>query len=260
MIFIVGGKGLTGSALVEYAKKNGFEFEIIQRENKEEFFGKSCDVLIFANGNAVKSKANQDPFFDFHASVSSVVEYVQKIDYKKFVLLSTVDVYDRKDDERFTNEDIKINEKSLAPYGFHKLLAENYVKRYCSDYLIFRLGGLVGNGLKKNPAYYFIKKDSKVTISPDSELNFIHTDLVAEIIFKALHDKISNEIFNVASKNSIRIGDIRNIIKYDSEFSDDAKNQVERYKINTHKIQKLVKTSTSEDSIKKYFDELEYNI
>ena len=79
MIFIIGGKGLTGSAFVKKLERKNIEFKIIQRENKEEFFGKDCDVLIFANGNAVKYKANEDPFFDFQASVSSIAEYVHKI-------------------------------------------------------------------------------------------------------------------------------------------------------------------------------------
>ena len=149
MIFIVGGKGLTGSALVKYSIKNNIDYKIIQKEKKEEFFGKECDILIYANGNALKYKANTEPFFDFIASTSSIAEYVHKIKYKKFVLLSTVDVYNNTNSEEFTSEDIQINPEEQSVYGYHKWLGENYVKKFCKDFLIFRLPGLVGIGLKK---------------------------------------------------------------------------------------------------------------
>ena len=256
MIFIVGGKGLTGSACVRFLQKNKLEYEIIQKENKGYFFGKSCDVLIFANGNAKKYRANQEPFLDFYESISSVVEYVHKIKYKKFIFLSTVDVYDQKESEKTTNEDISINEEKLDTYGFHKLFAEKYVKKYCNNFLILRLGGLVGKGLQKNPVFYYIKTDSKVTISPKSEMNFIHTDFVAEIIFNLIKLEKSNEVFNIASKNSIKIEDIKKIIDCESKFSDDSDLNVQKYKINIEKIQKIIDLPTSEKSIKKYFDEL----
>lgn len=256
MIFIIGGKGLTGSAVVRHLQERNEAYEIIQRENKEEFFGKSCDFLIFANGNALKHKANKEPSFDFHASVYSVAEYIHNINHKKFIHISTVDVYDRKFDEKFTDENICINSDLLEPYSYHKLLAENYIRHYSKDYLIFRLPGLVGEGMKKNPAYDFISNQKKVAISPDSELNFIHTRLVAESIFKIIDLGMRNEIFNLASKNSIKIGSIRNIIGYDTDYTDDANRNIQKYKINTEKIQKHVELTTSEEAIKEYFESL----
>lgn len=256
MIFIVGGKGLAGSALVKYTEEKNFEYDIIQRENKQNFFGKSCDILIFANGNPLKYKANQDPIFDFHASVESVIEYVHKIEFKLFILLSTIDVYDRKSNETTTSEDIKINTDVLNTYGYNKLLAENYVKHYCKNYLIFRLGGLIGVGLKKNPAYDFINHEKKVMISPNSQLNFINTRLVAESIFKIIEMNKTKEIFNLASKNSLKIKDIKKIIGYDSEYTKDSKDFLQNYHINTKKIQKFVNLSTSEEAIEEYFKSL----
>ena len=256
MIFIVGGKGFIGSALVRHANKHNLEYEIIQKENKNNFFGKSCDTLIFANGNSLKYKANKNHFFDFNASVVSVVEYVHKIDFKQFVFLSTVDVYDKKNSELTTFEKYAINANSLETYGFHKLLAENYVKKYCKNYIIFRLGGLVGKNLKKNPVFDFINSEKNVMISGDSKLNFINTDFVANTIFKITNKKINNETFNLASKNSIRLGDIKNIVGFDSEFTPDSSQHIQNYKINTEKIQEYIDLSTSESAIKEYFNSL----
>ena len=182
MIFIVGGKGLTGSAFVRNLEKENIEFKIIQKENKEEFFGKNCDVLIFANGNAVKYKANEDPFFDFHASVSSIAEYVHKINSKLFVLLSSIEVYDQHSSLETSKEDTRINEQNLEPYGYHKFLAENYVKKFAKNFLIFRLPALVGIGTRKNPIYDFLHNHKKVMISQNSQLNVINTSVIANIV------------------------------------------------------------------------------
>ena len=256
MIFIVGGRGLVGSAIVDYLDKNEIDCQVIQKENKKDFFDKQCDTLIFANGNAFKHKANSDPYFDFNASVSSIVEYIHKIKFNNFIHISTVDVYDDKSNLDLTQEDTQINIDKLDNYGFHKLLAENYVRKYCSNYLIFRLPGLVGKGLKKNPVFDYISKEKKVMISPESEINFINTEFIAKTIFKILNLNIKNEIFNLASKNSLKIKNIEKIVNLQTEYNNEAKNKVQKYKINTKKIQKYVDLPTSEESIKSYFENL----
>ena len=256
MIFIVGGNGLTGSAFVKILEKNNVEFKIIQKENKEEFFGRHCDVLIFANGNAVKYKANDDPFFDFHASLSSVAEYVHKINSKLFVLLSSIEVYDHHLSVDETKEDVQINEECLEPYGYHKFLVEKYVKRFANNFLIFRLPALVGIGTRKNPIYDFLHNHKKVMISPNSQLNVLNTRIIAETVLKIIDKNINNEIFNLASTNSVRIGDIKNIVNFDSDYTDDCDSYLQTYFINTDKIQKFVNLSTSEESILEYSESL----
>ena len=256
MIFIVGGKGLTGSAFVRNLEKKNIEFKIIQKENKEEFFGKNCDVLIFANGNAIKYKANEDPFFDFYASISSIAEYIHKINSKLFVLLSSIEVYDQHLSLETSKEDTTIDEQNLDPYGYHKFLAEKYVKRFANNYLIFRLPALVGIGTRKNPIYDFLHNHKKVMISPDSQLNVLNTDRIADIVLKIIDKNIQNEIFNLASTNSIRLGDIKNIVNFDSEYTEECEKYLQKYFINTEKIQKYVKLYTSEEAIIEYNESL----
>ena len=49
MIFVVGGKGLTGSAIVKYLEIKNKDYEIIQKENKENFF------KLFGNKDQLKT-------------------------------------------------------------------------------------------------------------------------------------------------------------------------------------------------------------
>ena len=245
MIFIVGGRGLTGSAIVKILKEKKLEFKIIQKENKEEFFGKKCDVLIFANGNAVKYKANEDPFFDFHASVSSVVEYIHNINSNLFVFLSSIEVYDNPSSIETTKENVSINKQNLQPYGYHKIIAENYVQKFAKNYLIFRLPALVGVGTRKNPIFDFLHSHKKVMISQNSQLNVINTRLIAKIVLEFIQKNVHGEIFNLAATNSVKIGDIKNIVNFDSEYTEESENFLQKYFVNTQKIQKYVELSTS---------------
>ena len=256
MYFIVGGNGLTGSALVRYLKNIGEEYKIIQKENKHEFLGKSCDTLIYANGNALKYKANQDPYFDFIASVASVAEYIHKIKFKKFIHISTIDVYDDKTSITKTKEDVNIDIKKLNTYGYNKYCAEEYVKQFCDNYIIFRLSGLVGNGLKKNAVYDFTHSDKKVMLSPETTQNYINTRFIAKAIFHIIGVGIENETFNLASKNTIKIGDIENVIDVKTNYTKDAFLHVDQNEINTEKIGKYINLSSSEEAIIEYFDSL----
>jgi nucleoside-diphosphate-sugar epimerase len=259
MFFVVGGKGLTGSAIIRLLENEEIEYKIIQRENKKDFFGKSCDVLIYANGNPLRYKANEDPFFDFKASVESVAEYIHNIDCKLFVHISSIIVYDKINSKETTKENITINVERLDNYGYHKILAENYVKKYSKNFLIFRLPGLVGKNLEKNPAYDYINKEKRVMISSESTLNFINTDKVAKSILKIIQLNIKNDIFNLASKNSIKIKDIEKVIGYNTKYTSDAEKSLQNYQINIEKIQQYVEMTTSEEAIKEYFEQLEKN-
>ncbi len=260
MIFVIGGNGLTGSAIVQYLKRNRIEYKVIQKDNAFEFVDQECDILIYANGNAFKYKAQEDPFFDFEASLKSVSFYIHKIKFKLFVHLSTVDVYGTLDDENLTREDSVIDTQKSSVYGFHKYMAENYVKRFAENYLIFRLPALVGIGLQKNPIYDFLHEEKKVFISPKSELNVIHTDFIAESIFKIINKNIKNEVFNLCSKNSIEIGDIKNISGVNSLYVDDCTKNIQIYKINTQKISKVLSLSSSENAIKNYISNLKIEV
>ena len=129
-------------------------------------------------------------------------------------------------------------------------------KQYCNNYLIFRLPVLVGNNLKKNPAYDFVHKRKKVRISPNSKLNFLNVDKLADTILKIVKLQLKNEIFNLASNNSMKIKDIKKIIGYDTKYFIGAEKFLQNYQINIKKIQKYSKMNSSEKSIRDYFKSL----
>ena len=181
MIFLVGGKGLVGSGFSRYFKKKRIKFKIITRENKNNFFGKSCNILIDCNGNGSKRKANKDPLFDFTASVKSVVENLNKIQCNKYVYISTIYTYANIKNKIGTSEANQNNNDKVSPYGLNKRIAELYIKRISNNYLIFRLPFIIGPGLKRN-SVYDLTHSRKTFYTFNSQLNWIHTDTIAEII------------------------------------------------------------------------------
>lgn len=256
MIFIVGGWGLTGSAVMRHCEANGFEYRILRRDNYQNYLGKKCDVLVYANGNALKWKANENPHFDFHASLATTAEYVHNIRYGKYIHFSTVDVYSDKASLEGTSEDATINPVELDFYGFHKFMAEEYVRKFIpDDHLILRLPGLVGPGLQKNPVYDFLNAEKKVMISADSILNFIHTDVIAQTLFQLLNSGVTGT-YNVASSDSIRIGDIASLTGVETGYTDTAEQYKQQYIINTARLAEWVTPSTSADAVLEYWGNL----
>ena len=72
MIYIIGGKGFVGSAIVRACQRRGLEYQILTRDMMEQFIGTSCELLVNANGNAKKYMAEREPLWEFDASVRSV--------------------------------------------------------------------------------------------------------------------------------------------------------------------------------------------
>tara|TARA_Y100000591_G_C21847042_1_gene709362 strand:- start:2904 stop:3686 length:783 start_codon:yes stop_codon:yes gene_type:complete len=254
MIFLVGGNGLVGSAFKKYFKQNKIKFTNIQRYNQNSFKNKSCEILIYANGNPNKTLAEKDPQLDFNKTVTSIIFYLNNIKFKKFIFFSSVDVYANTNKRNFTSEKVLV--KSESVYGINKIISETYVKKFAKNYLIFRLGGLVGDKLKKNPIYDIFNRN-KIFTSVRSEMNFIHTDFLPKIIFKIIEKRIKNEIFNLASLDSIKISKILKLYSIKKiQLFKSYKNKIQIYKINTKKISKYVKLPKTGTSIKKYFESI----
>ena len=145
---LVGYTGFVGSNI---AANHDFTWKI-NSKNKEEAFGKEPDLLVYAGLRAEKFLANKDPEADM-AMITEAMEQMKKINPKKLVLISTVDVYK---DPVNVDEDTEINTDGLLPYGANRYKLEQMVRETWEDALIIRLPGLFGKNLKKNFIYDFI--------------------------------------------------------------------------------------------------------
>jgi nucleoside-diphosphate-sugar epimerase len=203
-VLILGGRGLVGSAFARLCARSGRSCTVVGRADYAAMAGRGCDILINANGNSSKPMAAREPLAEFDASVRSVRSSLVDFRFRRYVHISSCDVYPDCSSPENTGEAQSLDPARQSPYGFHKHLAERCVMHGAPDWLIFRCGGFVGPGLRKN-AIFDILHGGPLFLDPQSELQFLHTDRAAEIVFRLVDQGVSREIFNLCGRGLVRL-------------------------------------------------------
>lgn len=237
MIFLLGGEGFVGSAFARLFAKRGLAHAVITRQNYDQFIGQSCDYFVNANGNSKKFMADREPFWEFEASVTSVARTLSDFEIGKYVHLSTGDVYPVQTSPEVTREDQVLDPTKMSRYGLHKYLAETLVRGARLEALVFRMGGFVGRGLKKN-AIFDMLNDAQVWLDPASELQFISTDNAVRVMWSLVEKGVTGEVVNLGAKGVARISDVYERIGSKSEIVDGAREV--RFEISTDKLESLL--------------------
>jgi hypothetical protein len=149
---LIGYTGFVGSTLL---KQHSFEYKY-RSVNIGEIEGSNFDMVMCAAAPAQKWIANREPDAD-RQNIEKLITHLKTIQCKTFVLISTVDVFK---DPVGVNEDALVDEAGLHPYGLHRRLLEKFVESHFSNYLIVRLPGLVGPGLRKNVIFDFLNANN----------------------------------------------------------------------------------------------------
>lgn len=139
---LVGYTGFVGSNIAEKASFDG----LYNSKNITEAFDTKPDLLIYSGVRAEKYLANKEPEKDYEI-ISEAINNIKKINPKRLVLISTIDVYKNPVN---VNEDKIIETTELHPYGLNRYLLEKWVEESLDKYLIIRLPGLYGKNIKKN--------------------------------------------------------------------------------------------------------------
>lgn len=208
MIFILGAKGFLGSALVRACREQGLEYRGIDQQEYPQYVGCECDVLINANGNSRKYLAREAPLEDFAMNVTAVRRSLEDFRYGKYVLFSSADVYPDAGSPETTDEESALEPARQTPYGFHKYLAEQCVRHRSTRWLILRLSGFVGPGLKKNPVHDVLR-GARLWVDPASEFQYLHTrDLAAIVLRLAACGESDGQTVNVAAQGTISVAEL----------------------------------------------------
>lgn len=145
---LVGYTGFVGSNLVSSTDFGG----LYNSKNIEDAFKTKPDLLVYSGVSAEKFLANKEQEKDY-AIIQNAIDNIKKIDSKRLVLISTIDVYKNPLD---VDEDTVIDTNELHPYGLHRYYLEKWVEENLDNYLIVRLPGLYGRNIKKNFIYDLI--------------------------------------------------------------------------------------------------------
>lgn len=236
MIYVIGGDGFVGSAYIRLLERLGLTYTKVTRANFEELRGTSCDVLINANGNSKKFMSTRDPLWDFDASVTSVVRSLEYFKAGRYVFLSSGDVYPETDTPGKSVESQTIDLSRISRYGLHKYLAEQAVQGVHREWLIMRMGGFVGHGLRKNAIYDMMQGDP-VWLSPDSMLQFINTDSAAALVWSLVQAGVALEVVNLGAGGVVRLADVHAHLGSASPFKPEA--PTIRYELSLDKLARL---------------------
>lgn len=161
---LVGFSGFVGSTLIKQASFDS----LFRSTNIQDIKGKSFDKVVCAGAPAQKWIANKDPLTD-REKIDSLISYLKTISCKTFILISTVDVFKN---SVGVDENTPIDEDGLHAYGLNRRLLEKFVESYFDNYLIVRLPGLVGPGLRKNVIFDFLNNNNLAAIESRGVFQF----------------------------------------------------------------------------------------
>lgn len=172
---------------------------------------KGVDIIIHAAFNSNKD-IDSNNIYSYLADNIFLTEKLIKIPHKKFIFISSVDVYPK--DNIYHKEDEVININTVEGiYGLTKLMSESLVKRLSPNFLILRCSALLGKYARKNTLIK-IRTEEKpiVALSSDSSLNYIlHTD-VSEFIKLAIEKNLQG-VYNLASSKNITLKQVADLVK-----------------------------------------------
>jgi nucleoside-diphosphate-sugar epimerase len=254
-VIILGGFGFLGSAFSAEAMKRGWETVRIGRADYDKYAGATCEVLINANGNSKKYLAEKDPQLNFDLSVRSVAQSFRDFKAGLYVYISSIDVYADKFNPANNREDSAIDISALSCYGFHKFMAETIVRYHAAKWLILRMGGFVGPGLKKNSIYDLLK-GRPLFVHPDSRYQYLETGDMAEIVFRIIESGRVNEIFNLTGEGTITVREIAGFIPGNKPVKAPANDKPEHYEMNISKIKKHVPVPETRKTVEYFVKEV----
>jgi hypothetical protein len=142
---LIGYSGFVGGNL-----KTALSFDhCFNSQNIGQIKNQRFDTLVCSAPSAAKWLANKQPEVDL-ANIMGLIELLETVSCRKFVLVSTVDVFATP--IGVTENDVPSTSEGTA-YGKNRLTLENSLRKRFDDLLVLRLPGLFGRGLKKNPIY-----------------------------------------------------------------------------------------------------------
>lgn len=161
---LIGHSGYVGETL---KKQTPFDF-LYRSANISTIDERAFDLAVCCAAPAQKWIANRDPAMD-RATIESLMFHLKTVNCKKFILISTVDVFKN---PVGVYEDAHVDECGLHAYGLHRRLLEKFVESHFQDHLIIRLCGLVGPGLRKNVIFDFLNNNNLHAIDSRGTFQF----------------------------------------------------------------------------------------
>lgn len=167
---------------------------------------KPFDVIIHS---AFNTKPNMDSsqLYEYLQDTTFLTRKLLAIPHKKFIFISTIDVYPK--DNESHHEDEVINLKEITNlYALSKLMSESLVLKEESNCLVLRPSAMLGADAKPNSLIKILYHERvSLTLSGESIFNYIRHADVSDFIAQALKKDLSG-IFNITSSSNIQLAEV----------------------------------------------------
>jgi nucleoside-diphosphate-sugar epimerase len=173
---------------------------LFNSSNIDELRGGDFDEIVCAAPAAEKWKANADPESDAR-SIARLETALSETKARRFILISTIDVYPR---PRDVDEGMELGDAG-EPYGRHRLRLESFIRERFADAIVLRLPGLFGPGLKKNALFDLIHDHQVERIDGRGIFQFYDVGNLRQDIERCIARDI--RLLNVATE-PLRIADV----------------------------------------------------
>ena len=207
---LIGHTGFVGSNILE---QGNFD-KCYNSKNITDIDGMKFDLLVCAGVSGLKWKANKHPQEDYE-QIINLISHLNKVEFKKMVLISTGSVYDNPADNA---------------YGSNRLYLETYLLNNFKNVSIVRLPSLFGKNLRKNSLYDLLNSDfdylpnikstfqyydlgdiwSDITIVLDNKLKVVNFG-TEPLEFSKILDLFSFESLNISDDKPILNEDVQTI-------------------------------------------------
>jgi nucleoside-diphosphate-sugar epimerase len=192
---LIGYTGFIGSNLINFKKK------LIKYNSKNinKIRNKKFDILICAGTTSKIWLSNKKPLED-KRKIQNLIDNLKTIRVKKFVLISTSEVYGRK---KICLETTKNLQNTNTDYGLNRLMLENFVEKKFENNFILRLPIVYGKNFSKNCIYDLINKHEIYKLNSSDLIQIYNVANLKKDINFVIKNKINK--LNISSK-PIKLG------------------------------------------------------
>jgi len=187
---LIGYTGFIGSNLLNF-KKNLIKYN---SKNIKKIRNKKFDIVICAGTSSKIWLSRKKPLED-KRKIQQLIDSLKTIKTKKFVLISTSEVYGKK--KNCLENSKNLNNKNTS-YGLNRLMLENFVEKKFDNNFIIRLPIVYGKNFSKNCIYDLINKNEIYKLNGSDLIQIYNVKNLKKDINFVIKNKINK--INISSK------------------------------------------------------------
>jgi nucleoside-diphosphate-sugar epimerase len=209
----------TSSGLGKYIHENFGGIGLTRSTSPERFTqlkSKGVDVIIHCAFNRSR-KVNSDSLSQYLQDNVLLTNELVSLPHKKFIFLSSVDVYPKDGKLHVEDELIDVNAVE-GIYALTKLISESLVQNNCKNYLILRGAAFLGKYARQNSLMKIAEKaECKLSLSGSSRFNYVLYSDILGFLKLALKRELGG-IYNLASGDNITLREAADLLKRKVKF------------------------------------------